>query len=700
MKFKLLFTMMLLTVIAAVISFLYLANDSDRLRSANPEKGISNNVKHESVIKDLTSIPPKSDSEDEISRDPDDTIESLAVEVRDIKIKNELSQNSVVNTKEVEVVNDTKKNKQDSKKKNEPVGVRLNFVNQDVSKFPDKIGALYSQKKDRSSGWGRSSIEKNRDGFFYFKFGKTNNFLNLHVNGYGYARDIFVPKRGVEEIDVYLIKGESVKILIVDKDNNPLSNVAVSLAYKDDMSVAGIQYISFGVKSISDQRGFAFLTGLTKGKYKVVCSREKYLESNNSIEVINDKVVSLKVILELGYTIRGYVVDENHNPVPFAELDIQEQTPGLGYSYWSSPNSFSADDKGIFHYDGLKKSNYFISGKKKGVGYIKNLSIDINEISVDNKIELMLTPGLKIKGKIVNQQTGNPVDKMWVILNKAKKKSQYGFVRLSSSGNSMKTDKNGLFEFEFLSNINYELSLMDSEYRFIGEPRPIVVGGDHNLELKVEEVSTVTFQVLLKNDEIAKDYRVLIKYSQSKGPYFSAVSANKNGVGKIILEEDIKNALDIQLIISKPGYEVFISKAYNFESLSTELLKFVLKEKKKVLFNVIGYKIKSISKIEYIAIPIKEDDQLFFDSNRINKIASVDNNGQISAEELHNKSYKLIFKTKEYAPLILNFVQDDSLAFDLDFKKGNSVSGVVYDHLNRFVPNKKILLKKKKVIMI
>ena len=230
-----------------------------------------------------------------------------------------------------------------------------------------------------------------------------------------------------------MIKGK-----ILNEQKEPIKNAKVEFVTTELTKVESENPQQQKLEEKSGENGLYSLT-LVKGDYiiKLTASADDYVENSLlfNVSAKSSLIDNKDIVLKLGKTIAGIVVNKAENPVSNAEVQVlPRRSPHRFYPHGTYPKMTRSDSAGKFIFHSLHDDVYalFITAQ----GYERGVLDNIPAGKTDLKIVLEEGSGGRVLGNVINKTSNAPVADIEIFISIAS-----GFHIVS------KTDTNGKFEF-------------------------------------------------------------------------------------------------------------------------------------------------------------------------------------------------------------------------------------------------------------
>lgn len=189
--------------------------------------------------------------------------------------------------------------------------------------------------------------------------------VTVEANGYRAATvSIDIPRDGpVESVVIELDSGGQLIVEVVDPTNAPVEGARVSAVDLYRTGVFDPSIAKLPITSESDRNGRATLSGLEYGTLYSVYATHRLYKHPRHLEVELNEIegsARVRVVLELGATIRGTVLDASGNPFPAGTISLKFTN---GYLE-SSRARTKTDESGNYATFGLRAGTYEVVFQK------------------------------------------------------------------------------------------------------------------------------------------------------------------------------------------------------------------------------------------------------------------------------------------------------------------------------------------------
>ena len=204
-----------------------------------------------------------------------------------------------------------------------------------------------------------------------------------------------------------ITRGISVPGVVADEQGKPIAG-------------AEIGNESFGLVNgaKTDEQGNFALRGVVAGARTVVVRAEGFIPQSIKLQVTKD-VKSLEFHLQKGAVVRGRVVDESGKPVADALISLEKWKDILRLGY------IRTDADGRFVWTSAPPDPVTASISK--MGYARQSialapsddekKFVLHEVGVTDPFGRPMTVAMRVRGSVVDEQTGQPIEKFKVLVN-------------------------------------------------------------------------------------------------------------------------------------------------------------------------------------------------------------------------------------------------------------------------------------------
>lgn len=198
--------------------------------------------------------------------------------------------------------------------------------------------------------------------------------------------------------------------------------------------------------------------GVTGGRLTVTASKDG-ASAVSSVYLTDDETQTLvELVLRPSGGIGGQVVDESGAPIKGAIVVPMEMTDKAQeqYSYGARSLWAASDLDGRFQLDHLNEGSWKLAVHAEGFADVVTPALNTGE----SNAKVVLERGTHVSGKVVNAESGEPVEGAFVTVNAQ-----------DNTGNQRRagTDKEGAFLVDALANGEYQIFLDDETRVLIGE---------------------------------------------------------------------------------------------------------------------------------------------------------------------------------------------------------------------------------------
>lgn len=680
-----------LIVIIGVIGFWVAQPESDEtiVNEVVAEKKQSLKIA-EKPIEDIgESAPQKIESKNEVVAIEKKTIQEPIIITEPINVEPEKPASKIGEEKKV-----------DAAAQKPLFSFALNFVGVDESRLPES--AEINLHVDTEQILSKAILDIKRlkgEKFFLHLQDRKSLMFDVRVQNVGYAKDIVIPYDKETTINIELIKGSQISGNISDLLGKGISGVAITLLQEIDTGYGVSYFIPKSNAPISDENGNYLLSAIEPGRFRLQLKHDKFIavEKWVNFPVNGEQVINFQ--MEEGAQIDGLVVDQNDNPIKEANIKLRKNKKDSMFDMDfqnNQPIETKSDEKGQFIVTGLEASVYLFTTEVKSVGHIRDFKVEIQKGEKKKSVKLILKTSLKIKGQVVDA-TGKPLE--GIVLTAAGDKTSFFGGR--SYQHAATSEKDGLFQFDFLDDKVYSLSIQSEKYRLSNATDLEIKAGKEEVVVSVKEMIEFRGSVVLPNGQKAKDYVLSLRYSQfdMKQP-LNEVTISENGfsVRPNVFTFGGKST-KLFLVGKSKGFAEGVSKQikYNNDINLVDDIVIQLKEENLEVFTVSFSDDKKVTEIEFLASAVSKR---MSGRDTLEK-SVVDENNQIKIAGLKDVEYDLLFKLKGYANVLMKYKhKDNGVNPPIVFSKGSTIKGLAYEANGTVSAYQKLNLKRTDILSI
>ncbi len=241
----------------------------------------------------------------------------------------------------------------------------------------------------------------------YVIIARHDDYATLHRGG-------LQPNSGEgREIGLQLLAGRSVSGVVADRSGSPVVGAVVTVYDTSQMALNEERRIER--TAVSDGEGRYHIGAISRGFKNVVAAAEGYAAGvhSNADFSRGRPLRTLDFRLEQGGSIEGRVVDDHGEGIPNAIVSVQAVRMGDGRTDYHHP--VRSDPEGHFVIDGLTEGRpLLISARCAGfAGRLARKNVEVG----DRDVELVLSVSLRIRGRVVDDQTGAPITAFSLVLS-------------------------------------------------------------------------------------------------------------------------------------------------------------------------------------------------------------------------------------------------------------------------------------------
>jgi RNA polymerase sigma factor (sigma-70 family) len=340
---------------------------------------------------------------------------------------------------------------------------------------------------DANGQWSSSMIPKGR------------NEISLHAGDADHAETnltIHSTAADANKLVVTLPPGYFVRGTVADSSGNPVPNAHVRQVRLNE---------EHEHKAITDATGAFEFKAMAGGELMLAVQADGFAPAVQTLQ-LSSNVDALKFQLGPGQLLRGRIVDEQGNPVPFAFIETTRR--GIDKVQWST----NADANGRFEWNSAPTDPLLYSVLAQGFNraYAQTLSADGSDHVITLTHE-QAKDNIQITGTVVDAETGQPLDSFKVFHGELDPQYAYPLMFFT-------TGKNGQFTMSLpakSSHPGYLIEIEQDGYLPAASPDFQLSGGNQKLQFKLHKGSGPSGVVLLPNGQPAANASVLLCTTRS-----------------------------------------------------------------------------------------------------------------------------------------------------------------------------------------
>jgi protocatechuate 3,4-dioxygenase beta subunit len=244
-------------------------------------------------------------------------------------------------------------------------------------------------------------------GYYAFKnvdLVRTNT-VSAHKDGFGRAAQTDLRQEGADrtvEVDFQLVPGLSIRGRVVGPGGQPVEGATI-----DAYGMVAIQNSRGTTKSKAD--GSFELADLVEGPYQVRARAGGWSEVREPRVDAGEQNLLLE-LQPLGQVDGRVVRASNNTPVTDFRVSIRRVTPGTDhYGAPAMPQEFKGRADGSFSMSGVPEGLWVLQVDAEGFASGLSTSIDVRLGQVVTGLEIRISTGGTLTGRVVNQNTGEPI---------------------------------------------------------------------------------------------------------------------------------------------------------------------------------------------------------------------------------------------------------------------------------------------------
>jgi hypothetical protein len=231
------------------------------------------------------------------------------------------------------------------------------------------------------------------------------NTVSAHKEGFGRAAQTDLRQEGADrtvEVDFRLVPGLSIRGRIVGPGGQPVEGATI-----DAYGMVAIQNSRGTAKSGPD--GSFELKDLVEGPYQVRARAGGWSEVREPRVDAGEQNLLLE-LQPLGQVDGRVVRASNNTPLSDFRVSIRRVTPGTDhYGAPTMPKEFKGAADGTFSMSGVPEGLWVLQVDAEGFASALSTSIDVRLGQVVTGLEIRISTGGTLSGRVVNANTGEPI---------------------------------------------------------------------------------------------------------------------------------------------------------------------------------------------------------------------------------------------------------------------------------------------------
>ena len=396
---------------------------------------------------------------------------------------------------------------------------------------------------------------------------------DLVVRAPGFAtKEVSGIPAGTKSLLVVLDRGFAVRGRVLNPDEEPVGGISVELkpavsaeTLFNPMAMAELDFDFLGEntrRSTTQRDGLFLLRGLQNGRYRLSLRSDEHPTTTKEF-LLAERVYDFgDIVLELGTTLSGRVVDTEGKAVDRAEVSatrMTQQGRGTVEPGPKAPGSGRRDDSGSARAVPLRppgRGEYNV--RVAADGYVASTTDSIKAGSDD--VEIVLERGLTIRGQVVDDSDGSPIESA----------SLHSFPETM-----VKTDEEGAFELTGISSEGPQWLGMEKDKLFLrvthpdyatkNEQLPLADGVPQSAyEIRLTALEIVSGLVLNSDQEPVANARVRVhvpgipelitRFNQTGGPKVAVSQEDGSFTVQKSVFEFLPAQQKVELVVTHPRY--------------------------------------------------------------------------------------------------------------------------------------------------
>jgi len=333
-----------------------------------------------------------------------------------------------------------------------------------------------------------NDVVTREDGVYVFENVSSDLYINIISDTYiaaepktekwGDKKIILKDNYYIDNQDIYVKQGLKIKGAVSTFDNKPVFQAEIEVI-KADSSSKKYRVDPSGRFTFALEPGTHFRIIASSNNYASTISPEYFAKDSPIEDII--------LILKNGGTIEGKVLSDKN--LPLSEIGVSSDVKLQLYNYSCYRNSrcTNTDEEGKFILKNIMPGTVILTAQSRNLNIAKRLEIKLGEDKNITDLIIILSKGLSISGKILNENN-EPLEGITISAN------NYG----RSSFAEIKTDVDGHYEFKGLIDDYFSLSVRDESNKYIEEKKDHIQSGstDVNFILKKKMNQIISGKVI------------------------------------------------------------------------------------------------------------------------------------------------------------------------------------------------------------